>query len=132
MTNGRRPRLTLAWGLDCLGPSYALASSKSFRGTAQRRAPLEIRHRSVRPISAKHAQASRFLQQSPEAASRKPSECAAMGRNFMFVSESTMPTRMNIDTTVTLNFRCLTDNDPQYTRPNIENTPNVIIENRNR
>src|SRR3546814_6572195 len=27
-------------------------------------APLEIRHRSVRPISAKHAQASRFLQQS--------------------------------------------------------------------
>ncbi|PKY69401.1 hypothetical protein CYJ40_10740, partial [Brevibacterium ravenspurgense] len=31
-------------------------------------APLEIRHRSVRPISAKHAQASRFLQQSP----RKP------------------------------------------------------------
>ena len=30
-------------------------------------APLEIRHRSVRPIPAKHAQASRFLQQSPEA-----------------------------------------------------------------
>src|SRR3546814_1330373 len=30
-------------------------------------APLEIRHRSVRPISAKHAQASRFLQQSPAA-----------------------------------------------------------------
>ncbi len=59
-------------------------------------------------------------------------KCAAMGRNFMFVSESTMPTRMNIDTTVTLNFRCLTDNDPQYTRPNIENSPNVIIENRNR
>src|SRR3546814_9264411 len=28
-------------------------------------APLEIRHRSVRLISAKHAQASRFLQQSP-------------------------------------------------------------------
>src|SRR3546814_20423712 len=27
-------------------------------------APLEIRYRSVRPISAKHAQASRFLQQS--------------------------------------------------------------------
>src|SRR3546814_4261161 len=28
-------------------------------------APLEIRHRSVRPISAKHAQASRILQQRP-------------------------------------------------------------------
>ncbi|WP_353748357.1 flavin reductase family protein [Paenarthrobacter sp. SK] len=33
-------------------------------------APLEIRHRSVRPISAKHAQASRFLQQSPTASLR--------------------------------------------------------------
>ncbi|PKP97350.1 MAG: hypothetical protein CVT74_14380 [Alphaproteobacteria bacterium HGW-Alphaproteobacteria-13] len=33
-------------------------------------APLEIRHRSVRPISAKHAQASRFLQQSPLACRR--------------------------------------------------------------
>src|SRR3546814_17178759 len=32
-------------------------------------APFEIRHRSVRPISAKHAQASRFLQQSPLARS---------------------------------------------------------------
>src|SRR3546814_11512916 len=32
-------------------------------------APLEIRHRSVRPISAKHAQASRFLQQSPSTCS---------------------------------------------------------------
>src|SRR3546814_5963378 len=32
-------------------------------------APLEIRHRSVRPISAKHAQASRFLQQSRYVAS---------------------------------------------------------------
>ncbi|PZO72588.1 MAG: hypothetical protein DI640_12435 [Sphingomonas taxi] len=33
-------------------------------------APLEIRHRSVRPISAKHAQASRFLQQSHPISSR--------------------------------------------------------------
>src|SRR5699024_3862061 len=33
-------------------------------------APLEIRHRSVRPMSAKHAQASRFLQQS-----RKRGDC---------------------------------------------------------
>ena len=59
-------------------------------------------------------------------------QCTALGKNFMFVNESIMPTRMNIDTTVTLTFRCLADNDPQYTRPNIENTPNVIIENRNR
>src|SRR3546814_941292 len=38
-------------------------------------APLEIRHRSVRPISAKHAQASRFLQQSPSAASVRMTIC---------------------------------------------------------
>ncbi|EJU09936.1 insertion sequence protein, partial [Sphingomonas sp. LH128] len=35
-------------------------------------APLEIRHRSVRPISAKHAQASRFLQQSRSMDPHKP------------------------------------------------------------
>src|SRR3546814_5706780 len=35
-------------------------------------APLEIRHRSVRPISAKHAQASRFLQQSRRTDRRSP------------------------------------------------------------
>lgn len=35
-------------------------------------APLEIRHRSVRPISAKHAQASRFLQQSPRRSPMRP------------------------------------------------------------
>src|SRR3546814_10290360 len=36
-------------------------------------APLAIRHRSVRPISAKHAHASRFLQQSPSTCSVRPS-----------------------------------------------------------
>ena len=59
-------------------------------------------------------------------------QCTTMGRNFMFVNESIMPTRMGIDTTVTLTFRCLTDNDPQYIRPNFEHSPDVVIENRNR
>lgn len=58
------------------------------------------------------------------------SKCQALGKNFMFVNESTMATRMGIDTTVNLTFRCLSDNDPQYTRPNIENTPDVLIQNR--
>ncbi|WP_218777625.1 hypothetical protein, partial [Pseudomonas aeruginosa] len=39
-------------------------------------APLEIRHRSVRPISAKHAQASRFLQQSLQ---ESPRDCPRFG-----------------------------------------------------
>ncbi|WHP07563.1 hypothetical protein QLH32_08975 [Acinetobacter corruptisaponis] len=59
-------------------------------------------------------------------------QCTTMGKNFMFVNESIMPTRMGIDTTITLTFRCLTDNDPLYTRPNIQHSPDVIIENRNR
>jgi hypothetical protein len=52
-------------------------------------APLEIRHRSVRPISAKHAQASRFLQQSLEARplgemAERWQELAAATRHFEF------------------------------------------------
>jgi hypothetical protein len=42
-------------------------------------APLEIRHRSVRPISAKHAQASRFLQQSRQG--RSTGGCAVSPSN---------------------------------------------------
>lgn len=59
-------------------------------------------------------------------------QCTRIGKSFMFVNESIMPTRMGIDTTVTIIFRCLADTDPQYTRPNIENSPQIIIENRNR
>jgi hypothetical protein len=47
-------------------------------------APLEIRHRSVRPISAKHAQASRFLQQSQLA------DLIVLERNFLQVPEATL------------------------------------------
>src|SRR3546814_16222611 len=42
-------------------------------------APLEIRHRSVRPISAKHAQASRFLQQTPASVQPNPKLCHPLG-----------------------------------------------------
>jgi hypothetical protein len=52
-------------------------------------APLEIRHRSVRPISAKHAQASRFLQQSPFGRGRLPTWVVRMKSVlvFMMISE---------------------------------------------
>jgi hypothetical protein len=33
-------------------------------------------------------------------------KCVAMGRHFVLTNESTEPTRMGIDTTVTLTFRC--------------------------
>src|SRR3546814_7107771 len=45
-------------------------------------APLEIRHRSVRPISAKHAQASRFLQQSPASVELHHKLCHTLGGTF--------------------------------------------------
>src|SRR3546814_232847 len=50
-------------------------------------APLEIRHRSVRPISAKHAQASRFLQQSPSAASVRMTICRPPIRAWVSIDE---------------------------------------------
>src|SRR3546814_19236426 len=45
-------------------------------------APLEIRHRSVRPISAKHDQASRFLQQSPASVALHHKLCHTLGVTF--------------------------------------------------
>src|SRR3546814_4939280 len=45
-------------------------------------APLEIRHRSVRPISAKHAQASRFLQRSPASVALHHKLCPTLCASF--------------------------------------------------
>jgi hypothetical protein len=46
--------------------------------------------------------------------------CASLGTHFMLVNEATAPTRMGIDTTVNVTFRCLSDDDPAYGRPNPE------------
>jgi hypothetical protein len=37
---------------------------------------------------------------------------------------------MNIDTMVTITFRALDRNDPEYTRPNIQQAPDVVIEDK--
>jgi len=47
-------------------------------------------------------------------------QCDAIGKKFMFVSENTARTRMNIDTTVSIVFRCLSESDPDYLRPNVQ------------
>lgn len=47
-------------------------------------------------------------------------KCASLGRHFMLVNESTGATRMGIDTTVNVTFRCLNDDDPAYVRPNLK------------
>lgn len=57
-------------------------------------------------------------------------KCTALGKRFMFVNESTARTRMGIDTTVNVTFRCLSDSDPEYARPNIRQSPDVVIEDQ--
>ena len=48
----------------------------------------------------------------------------------MFLNENTAKTRMDIDTTVTIYFRCLNESDSEYTRPGIEKSPDLVIEER--
>lgn len=57
-------------------------------------------------------------------------KCNGLGKKFMFLNESIAKTRMDIDTTVTIYFRCLNENDTEYTRPDIEKSPDLIIEKR--
>lgn len=45
--------------------------------------------------------------------------CAKQGKRFMMVNETMSRTRMAIDTTINVTFRCLSENDPEYARPNI-------------
>lgn len=55
-------------------------------------------------------------------------KCEKMDKRFMLVNESIARTRMGIDTTVSVTFRCLSENDPEYLRPNVRPTPDIIIE----
>lgn len=73
----------------------------------------------------------RLASQARESAFQAGTEkCTSLGKRFMLINESTARTRMGIDTTVTVTFRCLNENDPKYVRPNIQQTPNVVIENQ--
>jgi hypothetical protein len=48
----------------------------------------------------------------------------------MFVNESTARTRMGIDTTVNVTFRCLSEHDPEYARPDVRQSPSIVIEDQ--
>ena len=39
-------------------------------------------------------------------------------------------TRMGIDTTVTLYFRCLDERDSEYVRPHLQKAPDLLIESK--
>jgi hypothetical protein len=56
--------------------------------------------------------------------------CAKQGKQFLLVNETTSRTRMGIDTTIDVSFRCLKENDPEYTRPNVQKAPDIVIEQR--
>ena len=56
--------------------------------------------------------------------------CAALGKRFMFVNESMGRTRMGIDTTVDVTFRCLSEGDSDYARPDVRQSPSVVIEDQ--
>ena len=62
----------------------------------------------------------RLASQARESAFQAGTEkCTSLGKRFMLINESTTRTRMGIDTTVTVTFRCLNENDPEYARPNV-------------
>ena len=82
---------------------------------------------SVSATAGSYSTAASARQSAFEAGSNK---CASLGKRFMFLNESAVPTRMGTHTTVNLNFRCLNENDPEYARPNIRQTPDVVIEDQ--
>lgn len=57
-------------------------------------------------------------------------KCATLGKKFMLTNESVANTRMGIDTTVSIIFRCLSENDRDYSRPDYQKSPDLLIENR--
>ena len=46
-------------------------------------------------------------------------KCASSNKHFALMNEATAATRMGIDTTVNVTFRCLADGDPAYVRTNL-------------
>ena len=58
--------------------------------------------------------------------------CTKQGKRFMLANESMSRTRMWIDTTVDVTFRCLNENDPEYVRPQIRQAPDVVIKDQSK
>lgn len=56
--------------------------------------------------------------------------CHEEGKRFRLVHESSERTRMGIDTTITVTFRCLREDDADYQRTEIRSAPTMIIEDQ--
>ena len=56
--------------------------------------------------------------------------CSSLNKKFMLVNEHSGVTRMGIDTTIRITFRCLNAQDQDYERPVIKKTPDIVIEHK--
>lgn len=56
--------------------------------------------------------------------------CTKKGKRFLLVNERAESTRMGTETTVSVTFRCLREDNPDYIRSNIRQWPDVIIEDQ--
>lgn len=57
-------------------------------------------------------------------------KCTKDGKQFQMIHEKSERTRMDIDTTITVTFRCLDGQDRDYQRPDIRTAPTTVIEDR--
>lgn len=57
-------------------------------------------------------------------------KCASLNKRFSLINEDSRATRMGIDTTVTVSFRCISSDDADYQRPIIRKAPDLVIEKR--
>ena len=53
--------------------------------------------------------------------------CVSLGKEFMLVSETRVGDPI---VTITITYRALDKNDPEYKRPNVQQVPDVVIEDR--
>jgi hypothetical protein len=57
-------------------------------------------------------------------------KCNSLSKKFLLTNENVANTRMGIDTTVTLYFRCLDERDSEYVRPHLQKAPDLLIESK--
>ena len=58
--------------------------------------------------------------------------CTKKGKQFSLVKDRRESTLLGTETTVSVTFRCLREDDPELTRSNIHQLPDVIIEDQAR
>jgi hypothetical protein len=82
---------------------------------------LEMGHDTYSVTATATAEIFQLASQVRESAFKAGAEkCISLGKRFMLIKESSRLTRMGFDTTVTVTFRCLSENDSEYATPSIQ------------